>query len=55
MPVKNLFMGQWDNDLYEYEEACELFYSFPFVRWEDKKPTNIAGILNNCEVVDDPK
>lgn len=26
---------------------------FPFIEWEDSKPTSIEDVLNNCEVVND--
>lgn len=26
---------------------------FPFIKWEDSKPTSIEDVLNNCEVVED--
>lgn len=25
---------------------------FPFIKWEDSKPTSIEDVLNNCEVVE---
>lgn len=28
-------------------------YLFQFIQWEDKEPTSIQEVLNNCEVIDD--
>lgn len=42
----------WSNK--EEEPICfQKSDLFRFIKWEDKKPTPIKNILNNCEVVED--
>lgn len=42
----------WSNK--EEEPICfQKSDLFKFIKWEDKKPTPIKNILNNCEVVED--
>lgn len=49
-PDKDLLTEIWHGKEYEFT----LFNSlFKFVKWEDKKPTSIQEMLNNCEVIED--
>lgn len=49
-PDKDLLTEIWHGKEYEFT----LFNSlFKFVKWEDKKPTSIQDILDNCEVIED--
>lgn len=51
-PVKDAQYGQW-TAVCDKVKSCEVFNNlFPFIKWEDSKPTLIQGVLNNCEVVE---
>ena len=39
--------------IYEHRVLEEFDKSFLFVKWEDKEPTLIKEVLNNCEVIED--
>ena len=52
-PVKDTQYGQW-TAVCDKVKSCEVFNNlFPFIKWEDKEPTLIKEVLNNCEVVED--
>ena len=40
----------WHGKEYEFTLFNNLF---PFIKWEDKEPTLIKEVLNNCEVIED--
>lgn len=42
----------WAN-LYHYSLDDNFRNLFEFVEWEDKEPTSIKDVLENCEVIDD--
>lgn len=49
-PDKDLLTEFWHGKEYEFT----LFNSlFKFVKWEDKEPTSIQNVLDNCEVIED--
>lgn len=49
-PDKDILTEFWHGKEYEFTLFNNLF---PFIKWEDKEPTLIKEVLNNCEVVDD--
>lgn len=49
-PDKDLLTEIWHGKEYEFTLFNNLF---PFIKWEDKEPTLIKEVLNNCEVIED--
>ncbi|MCI6883066.1 MAG: hypothetical protein MR841_08470 [Lactobacillus johnsonii] len=49
-PDKDILTEFWHGKEYEFTLFNNLF---PFIKWEDKEPTLIKEVLNNCEVVED--
>lgn len=46
--------GGWhSNDPYDRSQFYAFNNLFKFIQWEDKEPTSIQEVLNNCEVVED--
>lgn len=46
--------GGWhSNDPYDRSQFYAFNNLFKFIQWEDKEPTSIEDVLNNCEVVED--
>ena len=46
--------GGWhSNDPYDRSQFYAFNNLFKFIKWEDKQPTSIKDVLDNCEVVDD--
>lgn len=49
-PDKDILTEFWHGKEYEITLFNNLF---PFIKWEDKEPILIKGVLNNCEVIED--
>lgn len=49
-PDKDLLTEIWHGKEYEFTLFNNLFQ---FIKWQDKEPTLIKEVLNNCEVVED--
>lgn len=49
-PDKDMLTEIWHGKEYEFTLFNNLF---PFIKWEDKEPTLIEDVLDNCEVVYD--
>ena len=51
-PDKDLLTEIWHGKEYEFTLFNNLFQ---FIKWQDKEPTLIKEVLNNCEVVENAK
>lgn len=49
-PDKDILTEFWHGKEYEFTLFNNLFQ---FIKWEDKEPTLIKDVLNNCEVIED--